>query len=70
MLLPNRAAAGFRTHQRRGGVAGGGETGAAPLGGGSGETDWACAAAAMPANKPRLTAVDFNKLDIAETALI
>src|SRR5437016_2825077 len=61
LLLPNRAAAGFRTHQRRGGVAGGGETGAAPLGGGGDETDWACAAAAMPANKPRLTAGRFQQ---------
>jgi hypothetical protein len=46
---------------------GGGETGAAPLGGGSDDTDWACAAATNPTNKPRLTALDFNKLDIAET---
>ena len=51
-------------------VTGGGEAGVTPLGGGSDETDWACAAAAMPANNPRLRAVDFNKLDMAETAFV
>jgi hypothetical protein len=59
-------------------VTGGGEAGVTPpvtllwdgpLWGGSDETDWACAAAAMP-NNPRVRAVDFNKLDIPETSFL
>jgi hypothetical protein len=66
------------------GVTGGGEAGVTPpvtllwggplwggpLWGGSDETDWACAAAATPANNPRLRAVDFSKLDIPETSFL
>jgi hypothetical protein len=55
-------------------VTGGGEAGVtplvSPLGGGSDETDWACATAAMPANNPRLRAVDFSRIDIAETPFL
>jgi hypothetical protein len=51
-------------------VTGGGEAGVTPLGGGSDETDWACAAAATPANNPRLRTVDFSKLDIPETSFL
>jgi hypothetical protein len=51
-------------------VTGGGEAGATLLWGGSDDTDWACAAAAMPANNPRLRAVDFSKLDIAGTPFL
>lgn len=47
-------------------MTGGGGAGVTPLAGGSDETDWACATAAMPVNNPKLRAVDFNKLDITE----
>jgi hypothetical protein len=33
--------------------------------GGSADTDWASATAAVPANTPRLKTVDLSKLDIA-----
>jgi hypothetical protein len=33
--------------------------------GGSDETDWASATAAVPANTPRLRTADLSKLDIA-----
>jgi hypothetical protein len=49
-------------------VTGGGGAGVALLWGDSDETDWACAGAATPANNPRLTTVDFSKLDILETS--
>jgi hypothetical protein len=45
-----------------GGVAAGAVAG---LVGGSDETDWASATAAVPANTPRLRAADLIKLDIA-----
>jgi hypothetical protein len=51
-------------------VTAGGEAGVTPLGGGRDETDWACAAGAMPANNPRLTTADFDKRDIAEAAFL
>ena len=54
-------------------MTGGGEAGVTPLAtppwGGSDETDWAYASAAMTASNPRLRAVDFRNLDIAETFL-
>jgi hypothetical protein len=60
---------GFGKAVGAGEVAGGGEAVVIPPAGGNDETDWAWAAAARPANKPRLRTLDLSKLGIEGVCL-